>query len=64
MRAKASSNFCVRDLIDFLDGGLRVFDGVEQVFALSFEEAVPIRRFLVLLERHHVDRSHGFELLL
>ena len=52
-----------RDLVDFLDGLLRVLDGLDQVLALGFEEAVTLGGFLVLLERHHVDRAHRFELL-
>ena len=33
-----------RDVVDLLDGGLGVLDGVEEVLALSFEEAVALRR--------------------
>ena len=32
------------DVVDLLDGGLRVLDGVEQVLALGFEEAVALVR--------------------
>ena len=52
------------DVVDLLDGGLSVFDGVEEVLALGFEEAVAGDGLVVLLEGHHVDRAHGFELLL
>ena len=32
------------DVVDLLDGGLGVFDGVEEVLALGFEEGVALRR--------------------
>ena len=64
MRAKASSNFVREIVVDLLDGRLRVLDGVEQVLALRFEEAVALGGLVVLLERHHVDRAHRFEPLL
>ncbi len=52
------------DVVDLLDGGLGVFDGVEEVLALSFEEGVALGGLVVLLEGHHVDGAHGFETLL
>ena len=54
----------VRDVVDLLDGGLCVFDGVEQVLALAFHEGVAACGLVVLLEGHHVDGAHGFEALL
>ena len=53
-----------RDVVDLLDGGLGVLDGVEQVLALGFEEGVALGGLRVLFEGHHVDRAHGFEALL
>ena len=53
--------FLPRDLIDLANSGGRVFDGIEQVFSLRCEELVALRRFLVLFERHHVDRAHSVE---
>ena len=47
-----------------LDGGLGVLDGLEQVAALGFEEAVARGGLVVLLQRHHIDRAHGLEALL
>ena len=44
MILKASSNFIAGDVVDFLDGGLGVVDGVEEVLALGFEEARGVRR--------------------
>ena len=53
--------FLPRDLIDLADGGRGIFDRIQQIFALGFEELVALRGFLVLFERHHVDRAHGVE---
>ena len=47
-----------RDLIDLLDGLLRVLDGLDQVVALRFEEGVAVGGLLVLIQRHHVDGAH------
>ena len=33
----------------------------QQVFALGFQERVAFGGFLVLLQRHHVDRTHGIQ---
>ena len=52
------------DLVDLLDGGLGVLDGIEEVLALGLEEAVTLGSLVVLLESHHIDGAHGFELLL
>ncbi len=54
----------VGDVVDLLDGGLGVLDGVEQVLALALQEGVAAGGLVVLLERHHVDGAHGFEALL
>ena len=40
------------------------FDGVEEILALGFEEAVAGHSLVVFLEGHHIDGAHGFELLL
>ena len=53
-----------RDLVDLLDGRLRVLDGVEQVLALRLQELVPLGDLGVLLERHHVHRAHRFQAIL
>ena len=52
-----------RNLVDLLDRLLRVFDRLHQVLALRFEEAVPLGRLLVLVERHHVHRAHLLDAL-
>ena len=49
------------DLIDLLDRLHGVVDGLDQVSALHFEEAMPLGGFLVLVERHHVDGADLFE---
>ena len=56
--------FHARDVIDLLDRSLGVLDGVEKILALAFEEAVTGDGLVVLLEGHHIDRSHRFEALL
>ena len=64
MTSKAASNLTRETWSISLDGGLCVLDGFEQVAALGFQEAVARGGLVVLLERHHVDRAHGFHALL
>ncbi len=52
-----------RNLVDLLDRLLRIFDGLDQILALRFEEAMALRCLLVLIERHHVDRAHLLDAL-
>ena len=52
-----------RNLIDLLDGLLRVLDRLHQVLALRLEEAVALGGLLVLVERHHVHRAHLLDAL-
>ena len=53
--------FLPRDLIEFGDGLLRILDGFDEIVALAAQERVALLTFLVFLERHHVDRAHGFD---
>ncbi len=62
MAAKASSNFClVTASISLIVAWVFSIES-QQVFALRVEKLVALRRFLVLLQGHHVDRAHGVEL--
>ncbi len=53
--------FLARDLINFFNSGGGVFDRVDQIFALGLKELVAFGSFLILFERHHVDRPHGVQ---
>ena len=53
-----------RDVVDLLNGSLSVFDGIQQIFALSFEKAVTRDSLVVLFKGHHIDWTHSFEALL
>ena len=39
-------------------------DRLHQIVALARQEGVALLAFLEFLERHHVDRTHGFQALL
>jgi len=50
MNAKASSNFCLPDLIELRDGLLRICNGLQQIIAFAAEESEPLFAFVVFLE--------------
>ena len=52
-----------RDQIDLLDGLLGVLNRLHQVRALRVEEAVTFGGLLILVERHHVHRTHLLDAL-
>src|SRR5438045_8914124 len=53
--------FLSRNLIDLTNCRRRVLNGCDEIFSLRLKELVPLGRFLVFLQRHHVDRTHGVE---
>ena len=53
--------FLPRNLIEFVDRELRVFDGLDQVVALAPQEFFALLAFLEFFERHHVHRAHRFD---
>ncbi len=58
---KGLFEFLPRDLVEFGDGLLGIGDGLQQVLALAPQEAEALFALVVFLERHHVDRAHGFD---
>ncbi len=61
MILKASSNFC-REMVSIsLIVFWRVLDGLQQILPLRFQELVTLRDLFVLLQRHHVHRTHVVE---
>ena len=53
--------FVARDFVELVDRELRVLDGLHEVVALAPQEVLALLAFLEFLERHHVDRAHGFD---
>ena len=50
-----------REDVNFFDRGLRVFDGIQQVFSLRLEKRLSFGGLSIFFERHHVDGAHGIE---
>ena len=50
-----------RDFVELVNGELRVLDGLHEVVAFAAQETFALLAFLKFLERHHVDRAHGFD---
>ena len=54
----------LRDLVELRDGLLRVGDRLQQVLAFAAHERKALFALVVLFERQHVHRAHGFDALL
>src|SRR5580698_581096 len=54
--------FLARNFVNLSNGRGRILDGGDEILALSVEERVALRALFIFFERHHVHRTHGFEL--
>ena len=53
--------FLARDFVEFVNGELRILDGLHEIVALAAHKTFALLAFLEFLERHHVDGAHGFD---
>ncbi len=53
--------FLSRDLLELLNGELRVLNRLHEVVALATQKFLALLAFLEFLERHHVHGAHGFD---
>src|SRR5437868_1443709 len=58
---KSFFKFLARNLVQLADGLLRIRDGLQQIGAFALQEGEALFALVVLLDRHHVYRTHGLD---